>query len=664
MNFSWRNGALLYALILLVVRGVFLLAGVDPSEERVLEVFAEGGFAWPSSPERSLYDREELYAGAAAEAIGQGLPIPIESYRFTGYGGGSLLVAVLCTLLFALFGPNILVLKLLALLVSVGGGVAWFAAVRCAFGARTAWLFGALYLFGPSTFVRTSLIAKGDHAEAMALLGVIAYFIARAGAGAGARPGARPAFLAGLVSGLSVWVTYSIVPTLAGIVIALTLSSRVRPRIVWRLAGIGFVLGMAPWALDAWRLGAAAFQIYDRPLTDLLPWGEIARRARAVIDSGLFAGYDLPGGWIVRRVAALAWLGICVAAIVSLARAVARRSTESEPAERTVQLARLAVLSGIAALLGSFVLRAPDASSRYLIPGYPLLFVAVSSAVSWAASATRIPWRRLLLERSFAPFLLAVVVGIVAQGSTIATSHWPAVQRPLSGADWTLLGEVVGAKLSLGELQQLPADVAPAFWRGCGKRVQRYIAPEHWVEAAALAGRDSLSVWEGIGLGWAESQAHDDMGGFAETLPGPRRAAFVAGLAQHGEVLWLQLFARGGAEAIARALRSFPADERPVLERSCARTFAVLATHGARVGSRMAAAASPQILSILSPDVAAQGAGFALFRASIRAPGDLIWRPVAGAWTQAYVEAARMADGPARRGFMDAVARDAELALR
>ncbi|MBK8232673.1 MAG: hypothetical protein IPK72_19350 [Candidatus Eisenbacteria bacterium] len=77
----------LFRVGLVALRWPFVVAALDPSEERVVEVLAEGG----SLAERTgaaAHDREELYAGAAAEVLRQRIPIAPELLRFMTYGSG------------------------------------------------------------------------------------------------------------------------------------------------------------------------------------------------------------------------------------------------------------------------------------------------------------------------------------------------------------------------------------------------------------------------------------------------------------------------------------------------------------------------------------------------------------------------------------------------
>ncbi|MBD3237055.1 MAG: hypothetical protein GF330_10150 [Candidatus Eisenbacteria bacterium] len=360
----------LFVLVLLLLRSIFLLGACDPSQERVVETLAEAqavadavpGAPWPSGPERPLYDREELYCGTAAEAIRMELGVPLPLYRFMSYGGGSLLTALLAVPLYEIGGAHYLTFKILGLLVTLVGGLFWFLTVRSWLGERAGRWFALLYLFGPPLLVRTALIAKGDHPEAMAILGVVAYLATRAARSAPHRITTGWAAASGLVAGLAVWVTYSIVPGLVGFGLAAWLRSRLRPLRLWAAFLAGLALGLVPWVLWVVRV-PDALELYGEGLGAAAAAGEALARLRLLLQRGWMAGYELPGAGL-RAMAGYVWLTMVLIGWVVLVR---RRREPSA----------LLLLSGTAVMLVAFLLGAPDASSRYLLPLYPLLLIAV-----------------------------------------------------------------------------------------------------------------------------------------------------------------------------------------------------------------------------------------------------------------------------------------------
>ncbi|MCC7141491.1 MAG: glycosyltransferase family 39 protein, partial [Candidatus Eisenbacteria bacterium] len=583
----------LFLVGLVALRWLFVLAALDPSEERVVEVLAEGGLSWPSGPERPLYDREELYAGAAAEVLRQRIPIAPELLRFMTYGSGSLVVSQIAAPLYSLFGPNYLVWKLLPLAVATLGGLFWFLTARRWFGPQVGSAFGLLYLLAPSTFLRTSLIAKGDHAEAMALVGVVFYLATRAAQATNEQTRFRFAAGAGCVFGLGVYLSYSVVPPIAGALVAGLVLSRLQPARAWIGAAIGMLVGLAPWFGTVARLKGSAFQVYGQGLGELDGSAGMAERANAMLRSGLFAGYDLPGGLVVRQAAAFVWLGLVIWGIVRWSGAV-RSNGRRSPA--------LILLAAVAAGVLAFVLRAPDASSRYLVAVYPLFLLAVAMLTEAAGPIAR------------GGLLAALVLGAAAQLSVFAGSSWIALRAPLKGYDWDLLGEVVGQKLSSETLRALPERPRIYFWRGLGKRAFHQIDPGQWNAAAALAEAESSLVYEGIGIAMAESERPEVVARSMGPLSPDARAATLRGYLRYGEVAWTPLYLEGQGRALERALSEFPPQDQSQVGASIARTLAILATHDAHAGTREVAPALDVVRGIASSAQCASAAAASLYR--------------------------------------------------
>jgi 4-amino-4-deoxy-L-arabinose transferase-like glycosyltransferase len=575
------TSAVAFVLLLLAVRALFLLGALDPSQERAREVIEATSAPGAGVPERPLYDREELYTGTAAEAIRTGVPLPLAAYRFMPYASGSLLLSLAVVPVYALFGPHYLAFKLIPLFVTVVGGLFWFLAARRWLGRRAALLFGGLYIFAPAVLARTALIAKGDHPEAMALIGAVLYLATRAAAAIDApdaRRAARWAAAAGLLTGLGVYVTYSSVPVLAGIGLVALARTRLRPRRVWAAFAVGLGVGLLPWLAFVLTTSGGALLVYGRAPGAGIATVEIWSRTRHLIGSGFMAGYDLPNG-ALRTLAALAWLAAVIAGWVTLIRA--RRGPFA--------LVALAALTGTCAHLAAFLLVAPDASSRYLIPCYPLLLIAV---VAWALPVRPQP---IALDNAIAsrrsPAALAwgllIAIGLFSQIWAVQDSRFVALRRPLAGTDWPLLGEIVGAKLTPQAIARLPEAVRPHFWTGYGRQVFRNAAPAQWAESVAVArDEERRHIWFGIGIGWCESWRLAEAAAYLPTLAPEPRAALRDGLLRYGDYIFASLIATEGLAPIGSLLARFAPDDRPAVQTILARALAVMATHGAPIVKR------------------------------------------------------------------------------
>ena len=112
-----------------------------------------------------LYDFEELYRGAIAKDILEGLSIPFFDYSYTEYEGGSLVIGILAAPFFYLFGQSYFSLKLATFLISILIFFLWYKFLEKAFGRSEAVLAGFLMTFSPPAYTKISLTSWGNHFE-------------------------------------------------------------------------------------------------------------------------------------------------------------------------------------------------------------------------------------------------------------------------------------------------------------------------------------------------------------------------------------------------------------------------------------------------------------------------------------------------------------------
>jgi hypothetical protein len=145
-----RRWILLLAL-LLVVKGALVLSLADV-------------FQWG----------EEFEKAAAAKAMLDGLDVPHHQLAYHYYEGGGFVASHLTAVAFLLVGENLLALKLVALGFQLALLVVGCSFTRDLFGARAGACFGLLFILGPESFQKLSLIDLGIHFEAcLFLLGVL-----------------------------------------------------------------------------------------------------------------------------------------------------------------------------------------------------------------------------------------------------------------------------------------------------------------------------------------------------------------------------------------------------------------------------------------------------------------------------------------------------------
>ncbi len=588
---GWK-GLLGFALLLLAARALFLLAALDPAEERANQLLDRIGLRSALLPGRPLHDAEELYAGAAALALDQVATSSPDDFQYMPYGRGSVVVAQLAAPLLRWFGPTCLVFKLLGLVVTLVGGVAWFATVRAWFGERVAAWFGALWLVAPSMFVRTALIAKGDHAEAMAVIGVL---LLTATAAARAR---RPALAAacaavtGVLFGLGLRLTYSVGPIPAAILLVALVRSRGRPRAAWLAFAGGLALGLVPLVRALLAAPANVGSIYGRSLLDWFGLDEAVRRGEQLLTSGFFAEYDLPPTFAIAG--AIGCTALVVAGMASWTRAAPR-------------VAVLAASAGVAAHLGAALFVAPTASGRYLMPLWPLLLLAMSGV----AALHRRAW--------LAPALL-LLVGGAAQVRVLSASSWIATDVPLRGADLNAFGAIVAGKLSPAEVTAFPEPFRSPLWRGLGFAAAPRLERKDWPKTLRRAGAGAKPLLEGLGARMAVSPPPAD---WSMPLTDPeQRAAFVRGLEAAAESPVLE--GRLELRFIHGWLSELHAEEGLPIRRALARAAATLALHAADA----VVPARADVAAFLTPETAERAHGYARFR-SLSSDGSLRLWPAA-----------------------------------
>lgn len=201
---------------------------------------------------------EEFTKGAAAKAMLDGLPI--EHYRLAyGYHeGGGFAMSHLKAALFAVMGPSVLANKIAAILVAAAILAALVAFARehlgrhdgdVVGGERVAWLAAAFFVLAPENFVRFSLLNLGTHFEAQLFALLVLHFALKVVREERART--RDLLSLGLAAGFGLFMSLTLIPSLAVAAAAFVLSRRARVFGRETLVALGgFALGAAPlWTM-------------------------------------------------------------------------------------------------------------------------------------------------------------------------------------------------------------------------------------------------------------------------------------------------------------------------------------------------------------------------------------------------------------------------------
>ncbi len=208
-----------------------------------------------------LYYWEETYRLLVAEALLRRWPWPLLDLQADPYAGGSLVVSLLTAPVVALVGPSLVGLKLVALLWSAAGFVAWTLLVDRYWGRRAAHVFAFLFVFAPPLFVTYNLIAMGSYAEIVTLGGIQLLLAYRYLYG---EERSTPALMLwAAVAGLGTWYAYvSILPFAVCVVVGLV-GGALPPR-RWPALVAGFTIGLAPWILSNVESGGRGFDVVAR----------------------------------------------------------------------------------------------------------------------------------------------------------------------------------------------------------------------------------------------------------------------------------------------------------------------------------------------------------------------------------------------------------------
>ena len=205
-----------------------------------------GVILWQAFDAVALPAYELHNMGNLARVLATGAPGP-PLWQHYDNAGGQQLVALLAAPLYAAFGSSYLVLKLVPMLLGLGALVLMWRLMEREFGRLAAAVAAALYVLGPPTLVKYSLIASGNHFEHV-FFALLLYTVFAAVHRAGPHGRGRAWLVAlGAAAGASLWVYPGAVVT---VLIFAALHVLLRG---WRraladlpLAAVGLALGLLP----------------------------------------------------------------------------------------------------------------------------------------------------------------------------------------------------------------------------------------------------------------------------------------------------------------------------------------------------------------------------------------------------------------------------------
>jgi len=414
-----------------------------------------------------FFHGEALAKGASARALASATDLPRSMLPYVQYEGGGFVFSHLEALGFALLGPSLLALSLVALLWLLLSASLAILMVHAAFGRAAAWCFAALFALAPGAFQRMSLLGLGIHFEALLFVALVLLLAVRA-ANREANP--RATWLAlGAAIGFGAYFSYATLPisltALVWVVASMPRGQRLRG--IAALA-VGIALGAAPLIGMMIAVGADVFDVHGQ---ELLPAQTLSGPFAVLSDllSSLWRGSSA-----LTLVALLGAACVCLASCRALLHSTSRR--------HVLLVGACATVFALAYLFSGF--DEPSLNHGFhlkrLSPLWLLLTVATCAAIADAARSPRLAKRGL----AGAAFVLLAALGVrdwvgaVDQGARGFALDGGALLAHTRGHAWTAYVRAVAQRipgddlerarklleLAPDEVESLAPAIASALW--------------------------------------------------------------------------------------------------------------------------------------------------------------------------------------------------------
>jgi hypothetical protein len=205
-----------------------------------------------------LIPTESTYRGAIAKDLIEGLKMPFYNYRPDDYAGGSLVIALLATIPFKLFGYTALSLKLVPITFSASALFFWALALSRYVGRKVAIYFALIFTFSPPCFTEYSLAAMGDHAETVLFTAVSTFLLFEI------LYGKKTSWLyfalLGFISGFATWFAYIYALTIfAGLLFWFLHDRFFFLKRNFFIGILSFGIGFMPWIISNFSNGFSGF---------------------------------------------------------------------------------------------------------------------------------------------------------------------------------------------------------------------------------------------------------------------------------------------------------------------------------------------------------------------------------------------------------------------
>ncbi len=334
-----------------------------------------------------IFPHEELYRGAIARDLVEGLRMPFFQYRADDYSGGSLAIGFLVSLFFRGLGSSLLILKLVPLFFSMGGLVFWYLLLSRYQSAKTAVYFSLIYIFAPLAFVRYSVLPLGDHTETIFFTGCSLFLFLEIVTERN-KSWVYPVLL-GLVSGLALWIAYIYFLTILTLVLfgwvyyRRALLSR-KFLLVWG----SFFIGFSPWLMVNFSNHFSGFRIQEEDIWNCFQWSHFVSR---IFDFKTFAVTRFLTSFEIYHVMekipqykVILFYIILFLAPVTMGSFYFLRKNQKVSLFRKWRKPNLVVLSSIYFFIFCFITQWTSfINLRYYIPTHPFIYFVVAYFVRW-----------------------------------------------------------------------------------------------------------------------------------------------------------------------------------------------------------------------------------------------------------------------------------------
>ncbi len=542
---------------------------------------------------------------------------------------GQILTGLLAAPSYALFGPTYLALKLVPLLLgAVALAALWWTLRECV-GERLANFAGVLFAVAPTTLLKYSLMASGNHFETIAFTSLALAAWVRA-----TRADASRASLAtfGLACGFALFVFLGALTPVALLLLALWGVRGARQLLrdlPW--LGAGLALGIAPLVALNWIAGARGLEFLGAKFASSESGFDAARTFARIEEflferlpqSTQFRDFGPLSGSAARTLFALAFVAAYLVLLAPAARAawaMARRALGSRsipaPAPREALAAILCAYLPLTAL-------AFGLSSLKITPRGPPMdaegFRYFNTHLLLAIAALALGAQRLL-ERGRWGARALLALALVPCANNLALVDWR-FEHVNVGAhyDGFKLRQVATQLLSPRNgfdaeqvtrmIESHPPEQRTWIYQGVGRALaaQRYFAArggalEIWSALEAYPAQRRVEIARGFGTFFRHlSRVRSELDPrFFECASDSRepddalRAALVAGLAQDWEVPMARELERDVSESV-RLLAALPEQHRAALAHGIGSVCAQMSLRGLAIDRELVARVAAEL---------------------------------------------------------------------